>query len=286
MKRRSVPHLLVLDIDNTLFDWLPYYSESNTALLATLAEMIDVPYPLLLEEFKHLSAQHSKETSFVLQELPSLADRAAQVDCEEVYQRCSEVFLQKATAALTPYPGTVVTLATTKRYRPHVKIVALTDSPASEAVWKIAQLDLAPYFDGVYGLDKSPLVPSSAVLAEIITACQQYRGTIKYMPSACEKPSTRGLEMIMRDFGLNASEKDKVIYVGDNLKKDIALGKKAGVLTCWSEFGVPADNYSLSKTLALSPAIKIRQNVPDRADLRLCPDVTLSKFSDILNHLF
>ena len=284
--RKSVPHLLVLDVDNTLFDWLPYYSESNTALLATLAEMIDVPYPLLLEEFKCLSVRHSRESSFILQELPSLANRAAQVDRDAIYQRCSEVFLHKAMAALTPYPGTVVTLATTKRYRPHVKIVALTDSPASEAVWKIAQLDLAPYFDGVYGLDKSPLVPSSAVLAEIITACQQYRGIIKHMPSECEKPSTRGLEMIMHDFGLNASEKDRVIYVGDNLKKDIALGKKAGVLTCWSEFGVPADNYSLSKTLAISPKIKIKQNVPNRDDLRVRPDVTLQKFSDILNYLF
>ena len=276
--RRSVPHLLVLDVDNTLFDWLPYYSESNTALLATLAEMIDTPYPRLLEEFK--------KNPFVLQELPSLADKAATVDREAVYQRCSEVFLQKTTAAFTPYPGTVSTLATVKRHRPHVKIVALTDSPASEAVWKIDQLGLVSYFDGVYGLDHHPLVPSPAVLEKIITACKKYRGTIKRMSSECEKPSTRGLEMIMHDFGLNTSEKDRVIYVGDNPKKDIALGKKAGVLTCWSEFGVPADNYSLGKTLALSPAIKIKQNVPNRDDLRLRPDVTLHQFSDILNHLF
>lgn len=284
--RKSTPHLLVLDVDNTLFDWLPYYSESNTALLATLAELIDVPYPLLLEEFKQLLAHHDRKNSFILQEMPSLAGKAAVVDHEEIYQRCAEVFLQKATDALIPYPGTLVTLATVKRYRPHVKIVALTDSPASEAVWKIEQLGLIAYFDGVYGLDNAPLVPSPAVLEEIITSCKKYRGTIKHIPTEYEKPSTKGLEMIMHDFGLNASEKDRIIYVGDNLKKDIALGKKAGVLTCWSEFGVPADDYTLKQTLALSPAIKIKQNVPNRDDLRVSPDVTLSKFSDILNHLF
>ena len=284
--RRSVPHLLVLDVDNTLFDWLPYYAESNTALLATLAEMIDVPYPLLIEEFKQLMEHYDSTNSFILKELPSLASKETSVDHKTIYQRCSEAFLQKATAALTPYPGTTVTLDTTKRYRPHVKIVALTDSPASEAVWKIERLGLADYFDGVYGLDTPPLVPSPAVLEEIITACKKYRGAIKQMPSEYEKPSTKGLEMVMSDFGLNASEKDRVIYVGDNLKKDIALGKKSGVLTCWSEFGVPADNYNISKTLALSPAIKIKQNVPNRDDLRVRPDVTLRKFSDILNHLF
>ena len=284
--RRSVPHLLVLDVDNTLFDWLPYYAESNTALLATLAEMIDVPYQLLLEEFQQLIRHYDKKNSFVLHELPSLARKGASVDREAIYQRCSEVFLQKATAALTPYPGTVVTLATTKRYRPQVKIVALTDSPASEAVWKIERLGLAAYFDGVYGLDNQPLVPAPTVLKEMIATRKKYRGTIKQMPSEYEKPSTKGLEMIMCDFDLNASETDRVIYVGDNLKKDIALGKQAGVLTCWSEFGVPADNHSLSQTLALSPPIKIKQNVPNRDDLRLRPDVTLHKFSDILHHLF
>ena len=195
-------------------------------------------------------------------------------------------FLQKANDALIPYPGTLVTLSTVKRYRPHVKVVALTDSPASEAVWKVERLGLLAYFDGVYGLNNPPLVPSPAVLEEIVVACKKYRGLIKHMPTEYEKPSTKGLEMIMHDFGLNASEKERVIYVGDNLKKDIALGKRAGVLTCWSEFGVPADNYSLSKTLALSPAVKIAQNVPNRNDLRVRPDVTLSKFSDILNHLF
>lgn len=284
--RRSVPQLLVFDVDNTLFDWLPYYSESNTALLATLAEMIAVPYPLLLEEFKQLLGHYDTKNSFVLQELPSLSQKGASVDRETIYRRCTEVFLQKATAALVPYPGAVVTLATIKCYRPHVKIAALTDSPAIEAVWKIDRLGLATYFDGVYGLDNQPLVPSPAVLNEIIAASKRYRGVIKMIPSAYEKPSTKGLEMIMRDCGLNASERDRVIYVGDNMKKDIALGKKAGVLTCWSEFGVPADNYSLSRTYALSTTVRIKRNVPNRDDHRLCPDVTLQKFSDILNHLF
>ncbi len=284
--RRTIPRLLVLDVDNTLFDWLPYYSASNTALLATLAAMIDVPYPLLLEEFKQLLAHYDHRNSFILQEMPSLAQKAKSVDRAAIYQRCSEAFLQKATAALTPYPGVAVTLAATKCHRPHVKIVALTDSPASEAVWKIAQLGLVDYFDGIYGLNTSPLVPSPTVLKKIIAACKKYRGVVKSMPSTFEKPSTKGLAMIMRDFGLNASEKNRVIYVGDNLKKDIALGKRAGVLTCWSEFGVPADRNRLRQTLAMSPVIKIKQNVPNRDDLRLRPDVTLHKFSDILHQLF
>ena len=284
--RRTAPHLLVLDIDNTLFDWLPYYADSNTAVLKTLAELIAVPFPQLVEEFKQLMEHFDCNNSFVLPQLPSLAQMPTRPDSAVIYQQCTAVFLQKANAALTPYPGVETTLSTIKRYRPHIKIVALTDSPALEAVWKITRLGLDPYFDGVYGLSNPPIVPAATVLAEILAACKTYHGTVKRMPPEFEKPSTRGLEMVMHDFGLDSSATDNVVYAGDNLKKDVALGKKAGVLTCWSEFGMSAYSPGLQQTLSLSPASKIRQNLPNREDMRLRPDVTLHKFSDILNHLF
>ena len=262
--------------------------------------MIGIPYPQLLEEFKQLMAHYDTKNSFVLPELPSLrhqkllcttraaltSQRPTTVDTAAIYQRCSAVFLHKATTALVPYPGTVATLATIKRYRPHVQIIALTDSPCVEAVWKITRLGLVAYFDGVYGLNTPPIVPTATVLQEIIAASKNYRGVTCAMPSSYEKPSTKGIGIIMRDFGLNRDEKNRVIYVGDNIKKDIALGKKAGVLTCWSEFGTPTDSPALRETLRLSPPLKIKQNVPNRDDLQLRPDVTLSKFSDILDQLF
>lgn len=280
------PQLLVLDIDNTLFDWLPYYAESNTAVLKTLAELITVPFPQLVEEFKQLMEHFDRNNSFVLPQLPSLAQMPTRPDSAMICQQCTAVFLQKANAALTPYPGVKTTLATIKCNHPHIKIVALTDSPALEAVWKITRLGLDPYFDGVYGLSSPPIVPAATVLAEILAACQIYHGAVKRMPPEFEKPSTQGLAMVMNDFGLDSIATDSVIYAGDNLKKDIALGKKVGAFTCWSEFSMSTYSPSLQQTLNLSPASKIKQNLPNREDMRLYPDVTLHKFSDILNHLF
>lgn len=281
------PKLLILDVDNTLFDWLSYYASSNSALLATLGEMIDVPYPVLVEEFKSVMAHYDKNgNSFVLPELPSMSSRLHSSDISEINHKCAAVFLQKATSALVPYPGAMATLTTIKRYRPYIKIIALTDSPCLEAVWKIDQLGLAPHFDGIYGLNTPPVIPTPQVLNSLTEAWKKFSGRTRLMPPEYAKPSTKGLETIMADYGLNLYERDRVVYVGDNFKKDIALGKKAGVLTCWSEFGSASDSPWLQETLNLSPAIKISQNVPDNNDLRQHPDVTLRKFSDLLHYIF
>lgn len=283
----KTPKLLVFDVDNTLFDWMPYYAKSNSALLFALSEMIGVPYVALVREFKDLMAHHeTSRDSFVVPGLPSMASRLGSSSNAEIYKKCTDIFLQKAAAALVPYPGTVVTLSTVKMYRPHIKIVALTDSPCLEAVWKIVKLGLASYFDGIYGLNNPPIIPTAEALAEILASSKDYHGIVKMMPASYEKPSTKGLESIMADFGLNSSEKDEVIYVGDNVKKDVSLGKKVGVLTCLSEFSSPSDSPYLQETLFLSPKIKITKNVPNSEDLRIKPDTTLHKFSDILQHLF
>ena len=286
MVNRPAPKLLVLDVDNTLFDWLPYYAGSNSAMLETLAKLIAVPEERLIQEFRQVMANFEDNQSFVLPQLPSMAGRGDYQENTAIYRTCAEVFVKQATSYLVPYPGVVSTLATIKQHRPQVGIIALTDSPSLEAVWKIDELGLAPYFDGIYGLNHPPVIPTGQTLTAIVAAQQRYRGVLKFMPSDHAKPSTKGLKMIIDDYRLTTADKDQIVYAGDNFKKDIRLGKDAGVLTCWSEFGMPSDSPYLRQTIALSPTIKVKQNVPDHRDLKLRPDVTLRKFSDLLDQMF
>ena len=286
MADKRAPKLLVLDVDNTLFDWLPYYAGSNSAVLETLAKLIAVPEERLVQEFRQVMANFEDKQSFVLPQLPSMAGRKNDEENTSIYRTCAEVFIKQATSYLVPYPGVVSTLATIKQYRPHIGIIALTDSPTLEAIWKIDELGLAPYFDGIYGLDHPPVIPTGQTLAAIVAAQRRYRGVLKFMPSDHAKPSTKGLKMIIDDYRLSTSDKDQIVYAGDNFKKDIRLGKDAGVLTCWSEFGMPSDSPYLRQAIALSPTIKVKQNVPAHCDLKVRPDVTLRKFSDLLDCMF
>ena len=89
----------------------------------------------------------------------------------------------------------------------------------------------------------------------------------------------------MRDFGVRGAERARVVYVGDNLRKDIKLGKDAGVFTCWSEFSLSSDSPALRKTLSMSPKEKIVQNSTSKSDLRVRPDVRLKKFSDLIRYI-
>lgn len=282
----STPRLLIFDIDNTLFDWLPYYAHSNTALLDKLEEISFVPYGVLKREFKQLLGHYGKRNhSFIVDELASVRKKMPKIDQLFLNNICTVACMDAMKDALNPFPEARETLTMIKKRFPDLRIAALTDSPAIEAVWKLTMLEIETFFDSVYGLNVLPLVATAQIAQLQASALQKYRGHIHALPVEYEKPSTKGINLIIKHHGIPDYERDTVIYVGDNLRKDVALGKKAGVFTCWSEFGCGEYSPALQRTLSLSPREKIIQHTPTAEDRRTRPDATLHSFSDLLQYL-
>ena len=177
------PCLLVFDVDNTLFDWMPYYAHSNAAMLSRVEEISLVPYEVLVRDFKNFISKYGKsDRSFMLQELTSLNTRRTNINMQALSNACTTTFLQRTTSTLVPYDGVRDTLAMIKRHRPQLPIVALTDSPLLEAVWKISMLKLDQYFAGIYGLDVFPLVATGEIYAVFADAGKKYRGRSQAIP--------------------------------------------------------------------------------------------------------
>lgn len=282
----ATPKLLIFDIDNTLFDWLPYYAYSNKALLDKLEEISFVPYGVLKREFKQLLGHYGKRRpSFIVHELASVRKKMPQLDPLFLNEICTSICLDAKKNALNPYPEVHATLALIKKRFPDLRIAALTDSPAIEAVWKLTMLEIEGFFDSVYGLNVFPLVATAQIASLQSSAWRRYRGETHALPARYEKPSTKGLNLIIQHYGIADHERDTVVFVGDNLRKDVALGKKAGVFTCWSEFSCGEHSPALQRTLSLSPREKIIQNTPTAEDLRTRPDASLHSFSDLLDYL-
>ena len=83
-----------------------------------------------------------------------------------------------------------------------------------------------------------------------------------------------------------AEVRRSVVWVGDNRRKDVALGKRLGVFTAWAEYGIA----SASDVLLLaefSPLINIEKNaeITAQAPNGPRPDVTLKSFSEILQYI-
>ncbi len=294
--------LLVTDIDNTLFDWVAYYVNAFTALLEKVGQLTNVPYATLAEESKQVFIAHgSIEYPFLAQELPAVIKHCGDdIDgmLNDVVRPARDEFLKAAEPFLRPYPAVIDSLKKFRQAMPGVPVVALTDAPRYVAMWKLNKLGLLDLFDAVYGLP-DPRLPTSPshgrvkVDPEILLKHLQqsnfgFKGKIRILPEDYEKPGTRGLKTVLMDYDMDedAKHRSAVVWVGDNLRKDVGLGRRLGVRTAWASYGV-ASKPLLERLAAFSPPLNIHKNVSLPADSPDSPkpDVVLNTFVDLLPYV-
>ena len=291
--------LLVFDIDNTIFDWVTYYVNAFGMLLRKLETIIDVPYLQLAAEAKDVfHAQRSIEYPFVVQQMPSVLNHYG-LDVDRLLQEAVEptrvAFNAAARQYLKPYPGVVATIQELRVMHPNIPFVVLTDAPRYVAMWKLNKLEMLSCFDAVYGLP-DPKLPTSPQHGRVLVDPEillkhlrqehfSYEGRIRILPEDYEKPGTKGLKTVLIDFELDGNEHDRrqVVWVGDNLRKDIGLGKALGVVTVWAKYGMDVSPEMKSRLLDFSPDGNVRKNVsldPLSQDAPQ-PDFVLERFEEI-----
>lgn len=291
--------LVIFDIDNTIFDWVNYYVRSFRAMLSVVEQTIGTPYDQLAAEAARVFEHHgSIEYPFLIQELPSvIAHYEDNLDhmLGRLVEPAREVFKQTAIGLLKPYPGVPETFFHVRRAHPDTPIVALTDAPRYVAMWKLNKLGLLHEFDAVYGL-ADPRLPTDNRLGRVkvdpkilLKHLQQsnfgFKGKIRVLPDEYEKPGTRGLKTVLMDFEIDEDDeaKSRTLWVGDNLRKDVGLGKRVGVMTAWAKYGTILDESLKTDLLLFSPPANVHKNAsldPQALDAPT-PDFVLEQFSDL-----
>ena len=267
-------HLIVLDIDNTVFDWVTYYVNAMGSLFKGVSEITGIASSKLETEAKQVFTHHgSIEYPFLIQELPSVINHF-NGDIERILSEAvshgRKLFNDTAREYLKPYPSIPSTLGSIRSLWPECAIIALTDAPRYVAMWKLNKLGLLGYFDAVYGLPdpKLPTDPKSKkakVDAEILLKHLEqhdfsFKGLIRTLPIDYEKPGVKGLKTVLMDFDME-DDKDQVLWVGDNLRKDVGLGKRLGVKTVWAQYGTNIEENIRERLLAFSPDTNVARNV-------------------------
>lgn len=304
IKKQPLPFdLMVTDIDNTVFDWVQYYVHSIWELFEFVSKTIHVPVDVLAEQAKDVFTRHgSIEYPFLIQELDAVNQFfGADIDAmlEKAVRIGRERFLQASTQYLKPYDGVIAAFAAIKSQYPDLPIVALTDAPRYVAMWKLNKLGLLSFFDAVYGLE-DPRIPTCEInhrvkvdpdilLKHLRQSNFGFTGKIRILPDDYEKPGVRGLKTVLMDYELDETPqtRDRVLWIGDNLRKDVGLGNRLGVQTAWAEYGTRIDPANMKRLVAFSPTENVHKNVYIKADSPESPKPrhTLSAFSDVLRLL-
>jgi len=97
------------------------------------------------------------------------------------------------------------------------------------------------------------------------------------LPRDAQKPDPRGLRRILKDYRLSPAQ---VLYVGDSVKKDMALAAEVGATGAWAEYGTYVSTEYRERLAVISAKRVTQRHVPDEGEQRW--PLALSSFAQVL----
>jgi FMN phosphatase YigB (HAD superfamily) len=280
-----VPRLraVVTDLDNTLYPWVDYIVPSLEAMVDSLVATTSLPRIRIVQSLKAVYAKYqSNEYPFAIQESEIFAPYEADFDSFNalVLDPARRAFKAARDRYLVPYPGVKETLAAIRARG--LKLVALTDAPRNAATLRLKTLKLDGHFDAIYTLPGYPLPDHVDPEIRRREAAGHYasRAPVIELPAEHEKPSPAGLARVLADLALEGSS---VLYVGDNVKKDMPVAEANGALGVWAEYGTYVSKEYRDRLRIISAPAVTRRHVADETPARW--PLAISSFTQVLEVL-
>ncbi|MBF5046094.1 HAD family hydrolase [Aggregicoccus sp. 17bor-14] len=256
--------LVVTDMDGTLYSWVDYIVPAVEALVEAVQRATGWPRLRVVQSLKAVYAKYeSNEYPFALQESSLYREFCEFGSFDKlVIEPAREAFALARRKYLRPYPGVVATLEAL--HARGLPVVALTDAPRNPAEYRVRTLGFDRYLQGLYTLPGFAFPASEEGEALVAAAIQQreargaYRAqcVVEELPRDWEKPNPRGLLRICERFGVPP---EQTLYVGDSLRKDVAVAKAVGALDCWAEYGTyVSGEYRERLDIISAPAVTRR----------------------------
>jgi phosphoglycolate phosphatase len=100
------------------------------------------------------------------------------------------------------------------------------------------------------------------------------------LPREAEKPNPAGLRRILGDLGRDGGE---VLYVGDNVKKDMPVAMACGAVGVWAEYGTYVSKEYRDRLAVISATKVTQRHVADESQGRW--PLAISSFTQVLEIL-
>jgi len=225
--------LLITDLDNTLYDWVTYFSEAFTALVEKAEEILLVPRSRLLDEFKFVHQQHhNSEHPFALLEIHSVAEQMGHLSRQEKKRALDSAFYafnKKRKEKLVAYEGVVETLRSINQKG--CAIVGHTEATVPNAIFRLSSLGLVEYLFRLYAIEPPEFDHPDPGWSRFQEFPPDY---VRTVPRLKRKPNPLLLLDICSELSVEPS---RTVYVGDSLTRDMSMAKVAGVRSAWAKYG-------------------------------------------------
>jgi FMN phosphatase YigB (HAD superfamily) len=270
---------VVTDLDNTLYPWVDYIVPSLEAMVGSLVATTGLPRVRIVQALKAVYSKYeSNEYPFAIQESGIFQPYEADFDSFDalVVRPAREAFRAARDRYLRPYPGVRETLDLLRARG--LRVVGLSDAPRNAAELRLKHLKLDGHFDALYTMPGYPLPENVDPEIRRKEKAGHYRSRtpVIELPAGAEKPSPAGLSRILSDFGLAGAE---VLYVGDNVKKDMPVARACGAIGVWAEYGTYVSAEYRERLAIISATSVTRRHVADETAVRW--PLAISSFTQV-----
>jgi FMN phosphatase YigB (HAD superfamily) len=251
-RRRQVPHLVITDVDNTLYDFGRYFEAGLGGLVRSTVANVGISEQEVLATLKQIFTRHgSIEYPFALEEFPAVIELSDQRR-KEVMDLTSDAFWSSASLALVPYPGVVLALQDLQREG--IDVVAFTDAPIHEAVRRLRALGIDQYLTGVVATEWFGRRSTVALRVKDVPGFIRIPSRLKVVGRLNEsqrKPNPQTYATIMNAFKLTP---DNVTVIGDSPARDLEPAAALGMQPVWARYG----RRSPSKEILLQQVVPFK----------------------------
>lgn len=227
--------VIILDVDNTLFDWFEFWANSFKAMVNSVIGSTDIARDTLLQEIKAVHTRHgTSEYAFLLQELPSL-QKVSKLRRDVVIADAIRSFREAREKTLTLYPGVMETLLRIKSLG--TVTIAFTESQKFYTIHRLKRFGLDGVLDAVYSVEDHDLPDGLQVEAIRSKPKDSYvllKTAEHTLKRGTRKPDPEILLSILNDYEIVP---ERAVYVGDSLHKDVLMAQRAGVADVHAAYG-------------------------------------------------
>ncbi|MEM6996500.1 MAG: HAD family hydrolase, partial [Myxococcota bacterium] len=226
--------LVITDLDNTLYDWVAWYASALGAMVGRACDVLGCDEAALLGQLRDAyAARGSVEEPRALLELPIVRDRFADRHAAaRALEPALEAFIRPGQGTLRAYPGAVESLARLAALG--VPVVGHTESTPANAVRRLRRLGLdgrlAALFAGASHRPRSD--ERDGPLPGAVSPPPDF--AVHQLGPELAKPDPATVMEICAHMQVPPGA---VLYVGDNLDRDVAMARRAGAWAAWARFG-------------------------------------------------
>jgi phosphoglycolate phosphatase-like HAD superfamily hydrolase len=236
MEPTPTVRLVVVDLDNTLWDWLNIWFQSLDQLLDDVSTETGISRDVLESEAKVAhQAVHTSDHELVLDDLPSLKALYPGKNPRKVLGEPMHAYYSTRKRLTTLYPGVQETLGRIKASG--ARVVAYTESDEFQATLRIKRTGLDGLLDEVW-VSPDQAVTDEATRRRLRTgAPEDYELAVtarKTLQAGLHKPAPTVLLRICQEARVDPWE---TVFVGDSISRDVAMAKNAGVIAVHAKYG-------------------------------------------------